>query len=43
MGIAVVAHFNSNIAAVHLVGHGGGGAGAEEGIQHQIAFVGGDL
>ena len=43
MCITVVAHFNSNIAAVHLVGYGGGSAGAEESIQHQITFVGGDL
>src|SRR5205807_8800596 len=30
-----------NPAAVELFGHGGGGAGAAEAVEHEVAFVGG--
>jgi len=43
MGGGMLAHLDADIAPAHLVGHGGGGAGAEEGIEHEVAGVGGDL
>ena len=39
----VVAHFNADVAAAHLVRDGGGGAGAEEGVEDEVAGVGGDV
>ena len=43
MGDGVIAHFNADIAAAHLVRDGGGGAGAEEGVEDEVAGVGGDV
>ena len=39
----VLAHLNADIAPAHLVGHCGGGAGAEEGVEDKVAGVGGDV
>lgn len=39
----VIAHLDTDPAAVHLVGDSGGGAGAEKGVEDEIAFVGGDM
>ena len=36
----VLAHFNADVAAAHLVRYGGGGAGAEEGVEDEVAGVG---
>ena len=43
MGDGVIAHFNADVAAAHLVRYGGGGAGAEEGVEDEVAGVGGDV
>jgi len=36
----VLANLDADVAAAHLVGHGGGGAAAEKGIEHEVARVG---
>lgn len=33
----MIAHLNADIAAAHLMGDGGGGAGAKEGVEDKIA------
>ena len=43
MGDGVIAHFNADVAAAHLVRDGCGGAGAEEGVEDEVAGVGGDV
>ena len=43
MGDGVFAHFNADVAAAHLVRDGCGGAGAEEGVEDEVAGVGGDV
>ena len=43
MGDGVIAHFNADVAAAHFVRYGGGGAGAEEGVEDEVAGVGGDV
>ena len=43
MADRVIAHFDADIAAAHLVRRRRSGAGAEEGIEDEIAGVGGDL
>ncbi len=43
MRAGVVTHLNADPAAAHLVGHGGCGAGAEEGVEDEVAGVGGDV
>lgn len=39
----VLAHFDADPAAAHLVRHGGRGAGAEEAVENQVAGVGCDM
>ena len=39
----VLTHFNADIAAPHLVRHGRSRAGAEKGVEDEVAGVGGDL
>ena len=43
MSVAVVAKFDADPAAAHLVGDGGSRAGAEEGVEDKVAGVGGDM
>src|SRR5690606_5598644 len=43
VGDRMVAHLDTDIAAVHFMGDGGGGAGAEEGVEHQVARIRGCL
>ena len=43
MANGVFAHFDANVAAAHLVRYSGGGAGAEEGVEDEVAGVGGDV
>ena len=43
VGVGMTAHFNADVPAVHLVGNGGGGAGAEEGVENQVAGAGGNV
>jgi hypothetical protein len=43
MADGVRAHFDADVAAAHLVGHRRGGAGAEEGVENEVARVGGDV
>ena len=43
MANGMLAHFNADVAAAHLVRYGGGGAGAEERVEDEIAGVGGDV
>jgi hypothetical protein len=43
VGFGVVAHFDADPPAAHLVGHGGGGAAADEAVEDEIAGVGGDV
>ncbi len=43
MADGVRAHFDADVAAAHLVRHRRGGAGAEEGIEDEVAGVGGDM
>ena len=43
VGVGVAAHFNADVPAAHLVGNGGGRAGAEEGVENQVAGVGGKV
>ena len=43
MADGVFAHFNADVAAAHLVCYGSGGAGAEEGVEDEVAGVGGKL
>jgi len=42
MGVAMFAEFNHDPAAAHFVGDGAGGAGAGEGVEDEVAGVGGD-
>ena len=39
----VFAHFDADPAPPHLVRHRRRGAGAEEGVEDEVAFVGGDV
>jgi hypothetical protein len=39
----VLAHFNTDVATAHLVGNGGGRAGAEEAVEDEVVGVGGDV
>lgn len=41
--VGVVAHFNTDIPPPHLVGDGGGSAGAKEGVEDEITRVGGNM
>ena len=41
MGDGVVTHFDADIAAAHFVGDGRCGAGAEEGVEDEVAGIGG--
>ncbi|OIQ86032.1 hypothetical protein GALL_321300 [mine drainage metagenome] len=43
VGAGVLAHFDADPAAAHLVGHGGCGARAKEGVENEVAGVGGDV
>ncbi len=43
VGGGVFAHFDADPAAAHFVGHGSGGAGAEEAVEDEVVGVGGDL
>src|SRR6185312_9929499 len=43
MRARVLAHFDADPASAHLVRDGGGGAGAEEAVEDQVAFIGGDM
>ena len=43
VGVGMTAHFNADVPAAHLVGNGGGRAGAEEGVENQVAGVGGNV
>ena len=43
MADGVRAHFDADVAAAHLVCYRRGGAGAEEGIEDEVAGVGGDV
>ena len=43
VGVCVTAHFNPDVPAAHLVGNGGGRAGAEEGVENQVAGIGGNV
>ena len=43
VGVGMVAHLNADIPPPHFVGDGGGGAGAEEGVQNQVTGVGGNV
>ena len=43
MADGVIAHFNADVAAAHLVRYGGGSAGAEEGVEDEVAGVSGDV
>ena len=40
--VAVLAQFDHDPAAAHLVGDRAGGAGASEGVENQVAGIGGD-
>jgi hypothetical protein len=42
MGARVFAHFDTDPTAAHFVGHGSGGAGAEEAVEDEVAGVGGE-
>lgn len=39
----MVPHLDADVTPSHLVGHRGGGAGAEERIEHEVAGIGGDV
>ena len=43
MADGVRAHFDADVAAAHLVRHRRSGAGAEKGIEDEVAGVGGDV
>ena len=43
MADGVRAHFDADVAAAHLVRYRSGGAGAEEGVENEVAGVGGDV
>ena len=43
MGMAVLAQLDHDPAPTHLVRHGAGGAGAGEGIEDEVARIGGDM
>jgi hypothetical protein len=43
VGVAVLAELDHDPAAAHLVGDGAGGAGAGEGVEDEVAGLGGDL
>ena len=43
VGVAVLAQLHHDPAAAHFVGHRAGGAGAGEGVEDEVAGVGGDL
>src|SRR5690606_19288980 len=43
MRARVLAHLDADPAPAHLVRHRGGGAGAEEAVEDEVAWVGGDL
>ena len=42
VGDGVVAHFDADLAPPHLVRDRRRGAGAEKGVEHEVAGVGGD-
>jgi len=43
MGNRMFSHLDADVAAAHLVSYGGGGAGAQEAVENQIAGVGSNL
>ena len=43
MGARVFAHLDADPAAAHLVGYGRGRAGAQEGIEDEVARIGCNL
>lgn len=43
MGDSVIPDLNADVPTTHLVRHGGGGARAEEGVEHKVAGIGGDM
>ncbi len=43
VGVAVLAQLDHDPAATHLVGDGAGGAGTGEGVEDEVAGVGGDF
>ena len=40
VGVGMLAHFDANVSAAHLVSDGGGCAGSEEGIKHEVVRIG---
>ena len=39
----VLTHFDADPTALHFVGDGSGGAGAQEGVEDEVAGVGGNM